>query len=403
MNGPLCHTLGAAGVRSLQSGAMKYTTPSTRLVHAGEPQPRMGGAVVLPVFQSSTFEYRGEANYHDVRYIRLSNTPNHQALAAKLAAVEEAEAALVTASGMAAIATALLTVLQAGDHLLVQDGLYGGTYDFVTGDLGRFGITFSFIEGDRPESWAEALRPETRAIYVETLSNPLLEMPDLEAVVAFAREHGLVSMVDNTFPSPINFRPCPFGFDLTLHSATKYLNGHSDIVAGTVAGSAELVEQIHHKLNHLGGSLDPHACFLLQRGMKTLALRMERHNSNALALARFLEAHPAVTRVRYPGLDSHPRHQRARRLLAGGSGMLSFELRGGVAAAERLFERLQLPVVAPSLGGVETLVTRPATTSHAGMAAEERHRLGITDGLVRVSVGIEDGEELVEDFRQGLE
>jgi cystathionine beta-lyase/cystathionine gamma-synthase len=304
---------------------------------------------------------------------------------------------------MAAITTALLAVLQAGDHLLVQGGLYGGTHDVLTHDLEGFGITYTFIDSNAPETWKKALRPETRAIYVEALSNPLVEMPDLEAVVDFAKEHGLVSMIDNTFPSPINFRPCPFGFDLELVSATKYLNGHTDIVAGAVMGKAELVEKVLYKLNHLGGTLDPHACFLLHRGMKTLALRMAQHNTNAQALAEALEAHPAVTRVHYPGLPSHPQHERAKRLLDGFSGMLSFELEGGLDAVNRLFDRLELPVVAPSLGGVETLITLPSTTSHAGMEPEARRALGITDSLVRVSVGIEGTEELVEDFRRGLE
>lgn len=375
----------------------------TQLVHAGEPEPRIEGAVTMPIFQSATFESAGGGNYHDLRYGRLSNTPNHHALHRKLATVAGAEAALVTASGMAAISTALLTVLHQGDHLLVQAGLYGGTHDFVVHDLPSFGIRFDFIDADRPETWAPLLRPETKAIYVETLSNPLLSMPDLEAVVRFAREHRLAALIDNTFPSPVNFRPCPFGFDLALHSATKYLNGHSDLVAGAVIGRQELVNRVLLRLNHLGGSLDAHACFLLHRGLKTLALRVEFQNRSTLEIARFLAAHPRVVRVNYPGLPDHPQHERARRLLHGFGGMLSFELEGGATAATRLLERVQLPVVAPSLGGVETLITRPAATSHAGLSAEERQRLGIGEGLVRLSVGIEDTADLIADLGQALD
>ncbi len=382
--------------------ARTYRELGTRLIHAGEPEPRIEGAVSLPVFQSSTYEYRGERSYEDVRYIRLNNTPNHLVLHAKLAAIEEGEAAVVAASGMAAITTALLTVLRQGDHVLVQDALYGGTHAFVTRDLARFGIGHDVVDPERPETWRAALRPETRAIYVETMSNPLLRIPELEMVVGFAREHGLVSMIDNTFASPVNFRPCPFGFDLSIHSATKYLNGHTDIVAGAVIGRKDLVAEILHRLDHLGGTLDPHACFLLHRGLKTLALRVERQNAGALALARFLADHPAVARVAHPGLETHPAHARARAWFDGFGGMLAFEPRGGREAAERMFSKLTLPIVAPSLGGVETLVTRPATTSHAGLTPEEREAIGISDGLVRVSVGIEAVDELIEDFAGAL-
>ena len=379
-----------------------YKHIDTKLIHAGEPDPRILGAVSIPIFQSAMFEYGGETDYHDIKYIRLNNTPNHIAVHQKLMALENAEAALVTSSGMAAISTALLTVLSAGDHLLIQDSLYGGTHDFVTKDLGSFGITFDFVNADRPDSWDQKLRPKTRAIYVETMSNPLLQIPDLEAVAAFARDHGLVSLVDNTFASPMNYRPPEHGFDLSLHSATKYLNGHSDIVGGAIIGRAELVDRVKHRLDHLGGSMDPHQCYLLYRGMKTLALRVRCHNESALKVATFLAEHPKVARVNYPGLPTHPQHQRARALFDGFGGMLSFEMKGGLEAAERFIEATTLPIVAPSLGGVETLVTRPATTSHRGMAPEDRQRLGITDSLIRVSIGIEATEDLIEDFGRAL-
>jgi len=374
----------------------------TKLIHAGEIRPRVLGAVSLPVFQSAMYEYRPAESYHDIPYIRLNNTPNHLVLGRKLAALENAPAAVVAASGMAAITTSLLAVLSAGDHLHAQESLYGGTHEFITHDLPSFGIGHDFIDPDRPETWKAKLKPGTKAVYVETISNPLLLVPDLEAVVAFAREHGLVSMVDNTFATPVNFRPAERGFDLSLHSSTKYLNGHSDIVGGAVIGRKDLVEKILFKLNHLGGSMDPHACFLLHRGMKTLALRVARQNESALRIARFLAGHPAVANVNHPGLPGHPAHGRASRLFDGCGGMVSFELKGGAEAAERFMGRVELPIIAPSLGGVETLMTRPATTSHLGMDPGERRRLGIADGLIRLSVGIEAADDLLADFERAL-
>lgn len=375
---------------------------ATKLVHAGEPEPRINGAVAMPIFQSAMFEYAGETSYHDLKYIRLNNTPNHVVLHQKLAALENAEAALVAASGMAAISTALLTVLSAGDHLLVQDCLYGGTHDFITKDFATFGISYDFINADNPDSWKSKLRRSTKAIYVETMTNPLLQVADLKAAAQFAKANGLVALIDNTFASPINFRPLEWGFDLSLHSCTKYLNGHNDIVAGAVIGRADLIQKITYKLNHLGGSLDPHACFLLHRGMKTLAVRMRHQNESALKIARFLEQHPAIAKVNYPGLESHPRHQRARELFDGFSGMLSFEMKGGLEAAQRFIESTTLPIIAPSLGGIETLLTRPATTSHSGMLPEDRRKIGISDGLIRMSVGIEATEDIIEDFEQAF-
>lgn len=384
---------------------MKTKEPhlDTRLVHEGEPRPRIEGAVVMPVFQSSTYEYGGQGRYDDVRYLRLNNSPNHEALHRKLAALEGAQAALVTASGMAAIATSLLALLRPGDHLLAQRTLYGGTHDLVTEVLARFGVEHTFIDAEDPSGWAHAVRPTTRAIYVEALTNPLLQVADLRAVARFGKERGLISLIDATFATPVLLRPATLGFDLVLHSATKYLNGHSDLVAGAIAGGAEHVETIRHTLNLLGGSLDPHACALLHRGLKTLGVRVRQQCATALAVARRLDEHPRVTRVFYPGLPSHPGHERARDLLDGGfSAMLSFELDGGVQSAERFMAALSLPVDAPSLGGPESLVTRPALTSHAGLDPEVRRGLGIGDGLVRMSVGLEDPRDLIDDLEQAL-
>ncbi|MBV8783841.1 MAG: PLP-dependent transferase, partial [Gammaproteobacteria bacterium] len=271
--------------------ARKTDRLETELVHGGEPMPRLLGAVEMPIFQSATYLYAGEKRYDDVRYLRSHNSPNHLALHEKLARLEGAEAALVTASGMAAISGALLGLLSAGDHLLAQNCLYGGTHDLITQEFEKLGLTATFIDAQDPASWARHVRPNTRAIYVEAMTNPLLEVADLAAVAPFARAHKLISLIDNTFATPVNFRPVALGFDLVLHSATKYLNGHSDIVAGAVVGPAELIERIRHKQIVLGGALDPHAAFLLQRGLKTLALRVRYQNESTLRIARFLEGH----------------------------------------------------------------------------------------------------------------
>jgi len=382
--------------------AKTYKHLETKLIHAGEPDPLISGAVSMPIFQSSTFEYSGQTSYHDLKYIRLNNTPNHIALHQKLAALENAEAAVVTSSGMAAISTTILALLSSGDHFLAQEGLYGGTHDFFLKDLSALKISFDFIDGDAPQDWQGKLRSKTKAVYVETMTNPLLQIADLKAIVEFAKSNNLISIIDNTFASPINFRPPELGFDLSIHSCSKYLNGHSDIVAGAVIGRMDLIEKITRKLNHLGGSLDPHACFLLHRGMKTLAVRMKHQNESALEIAKFLESHQAIEKINYPGLESHPGHQRACDLFDGFSGMLSFELKGGVEAAERFIQNITLPIVAPSLGGTESLITRPVTTSHSGLSREDLQKLGISDSLVRVSVGIEATEDLIEDFKQAL-
>lgn len=388
----------------MRDGSSPPRSLSTQVIHAGAPEP-VAGAVVTPIFQSANYLMRGETRYQDLRYIRLHNTPNHEALQARLAAIEGGEAALVTASGMAAISGSILAFAGKGDHVLAQRTLYGGTMSFLEEDSGRFGLEFSAIDLTHPrgeEAWEEKLRPATRLIYVEAITNPLIEVGDLGAVVAFARRHGLVSVIDATFASPVNFRPLEVGFDLVVHSATKYLNGHSDLVAGVVVGDAEKVERVRHLQLHLGAALDPHACFLFERGLKTLVLRVERQNSSALRLARHLSVHPAVRRVRYPGLEDDPGHRWARELFDGYGGMLSFELHSAERAADFL-SRVQIPLHAASLGGVESLVVQPARSTHLAMAPEEREAHGISDRLVRVSVGIEDPDELIADFDQALE
>jgi cystathionine beta-lyase/cystathionine gamma-synthase len=379
-----------------------YSSIETQLITAGEPEPRVMGAVGMPVFQSSTYEYAGEQSYHEIRYIRLNNTPNHIALNKKIAAIENGEAAMVAASGMAAISTALLAVLNRGDHLLAQNILYGGTFDFITKDFMNYGIEHDLIDCDNPDEWKSKLKPNTKAIYCESITNPMMQVGDLKAVVNFAKKNNLISLIDNTFTSPVNFKPLDLGFDLSLHSCTKYLNGHNDIVAGAVVGKAELIEKFTHKLNHLGGTLDPHACFLLHRGLKTLSLRVRYQNQSALKVAKFLDGHEKVAKVNYAGLESSKYYRRACELFIGCGGMMSFELKGGLQAAEKMINGLEIPIYAPSLGGVETLIILPSKTSHILLTPEERRSTGITEGLIRLSVGIENSDDLIADFNTAL-
>jgi len=375
----------------------------TRLIHAGEPKPRIHGSAIVPVFQGNVYEVSDEMAYGDIPYPRLSNLPNHQVLHGKLAAISGAEAALVTSSGMSAISTVMLALLEKGNHVLAQSTLYGGTHGLAQKHLPSLGIETSLVDLDSPKEWKEALRPETTMFYVETLTNPLIHVGDLEAMVAFCRQHDLLAVIDNTFGSPVNFRPAEWGFDIEVHSASKYLNGHSDLIAGAIMGKRGLLEKVKHGLDYFGGSLDPHACFMLHRGLRTLSLRVKTQNENALHLATFLEQHSQVERVHYPGLKSSPSYERARKLLGGGGGVLSFELHGGRQAANQLLDHLDLFVNGPSLGGVESLVTRPAATSHAGMSPEERAKAGISDGLIRVAVGIECATDLIRDLERGLD
>lgn len=375
----------------------------TLAVHGGEPRPGPEGSAVFPIYQGTVYEVEPGTGYHDLKYIRLNSTPSQRYLHDKLAVLEGAEAAVATSSGMAAVTTILLSLMRAGDHLIAGDCLYGGTHDFLTGRAADLGWSFSFVDAGRPETWEAARTDRTKVFLVETITNPLMRVGLLDQVADFGRREGIVTVIDNTFASPVNFRPLQAGFDLVFHSATKYLGGHSDLVAGAVMGGADLIERVRKTINLFGGSLDPHAGFLLARGIKTLALRVQAQNANALALARFLQDHPAVAAVNYPGLASHPDHARAEKLLSGFGGMLSLRLHGGEQAAQALLDAVTLAYVAPSLGGVETLITRPVATSHAGMSLEDRERLGITADLIRISSGIEGVQDLVGDFAQALD
>jgi len=375
------------------------STLDTRSVHAGEPDPRVEGAVTLPIFQSATYTH--EDPEAPPRYVRYNNTPNHKALHEKLAILTGAESALVTASGMAAISSALLSLLDADDHLVAPRSLYGGTLDLFDDLLPRFDIEHTLVTEDTPEAWKTAVQPNTKVLYVESIANPLLQVPDLEGMVDFTEAHDLVSVIDNTFASPVNLRPADLGFDVVLHSGTKYLGGHSDLAAGVVAGPIDLLDDVRHTTKLLGGMLDPHACFLLHRSLKTLGVRVRQQNETAQTVAETLDRHDAIERVRYPGLESHPDHDRAQALLDGFGGMVSFGLVPD-ADIDDFFEALSLPIRAPSLGGVETLITQPIHTSHKNVDPQIREELGITERFVRLSVGLEGTEDLVDDLTTAL-
>ncbi len=371
----------------------------TRVLH--EAERCVEGAASLPIFRSTVWELPPGTAYADIRYPRLNNLPNQTVVARKIAALEGYEAGLVTASGMAAILATLVGLFRPGDHLLVGDTVYGGTHSLVVGELADRGITVTRVDGSDPGSWTRALRPESRGLYLEPLTNPLLAVADLAAIAPFCRAQGLLSVVDNTFASPVFFQPGRHGIDVSLHSATKYLNGHSDVAAGCVSGSKALVQRITNKANLLGGSLDPQAAWLLHRGTKTLGLRVRHQAASALHVARWLEGHEAIARVNHPGLPSHPQHALASQVLSGHGACFSFTL-GEPGRAEAVARSLRLFTYSASLGGVESLVVIPAKSSHAGMAAEDRAEAGISEGLIRVSIGLEDPEDLLEDLAQAL-
>lgn len=372
---------------------------STRAVHAGSPGPVPGGPVVMPIHQTSTF-FSDPDDTGDVRYTRYGNNPNHLAVAEKIAALEGAEDAVLVGSGNAACAMAILSCVAAGDRIVAQEALYGGTLRILNRELPRLGInvTYAPVDGD----WAAALEQPAAALLMEVPVNPTLRIPDIQAAAAAAHRAGVPLIVDATFATPANFRPLEFGADLVFHSATKYLGGHSDLSAGVVAGRRHRVAPVLELVKSFGPVLDPHAVWLLERGVKTLAVRMARHNANGLEIARWLEQHPQVERVHYPGLESHADHERATSLMSGFGGVVSFVVRGGDEAALRLTRALRVMCVAPSLGGVESLVSMPRFTSHASLSREQRHAAGIDDGFIRLALGIEDASDLVADLDQAL-
>jgi cystathionine beta-lyase/cystathionine gamma-synthase len=371
--------------------------PSTLCVHAGTHLDSATGGACSPIYTSTAYAFPNPANQNI--YPRYFNTPNQRVIAGKLAALEQGEDALAFGSGMAAISTLLFAHLKPGDHAAFQADLYGGTQHLITQELTRFGVEVTFCAN--AEEFHGALGPNTRLIYVESPSNPLLRCMDLAAVVRLGRERGVLTVVDNTFATPINQNPIPLGFDAVIHSATKYLNGHSDVNAGVVVASGKIIHRLTEAATNYGGMLDAHSCYQLERGLKTLALRVRQHNENAAELARFLQRHPAVAQVNYPGLPEHPGHALAARQMRGFGGMLSFELRDP-SQVDRLLQRLRVVMPALSLGGVESLICVPSRTSHRLLTPAERQCAGISDGLLRVSVGIEDIEDLLEDVERAL-
>ena len=375
--------------------------PSTIAIH-GTPHRRPDWSPVAPALhQSSTF-VNPIGTEDEVLYSRYGNNPTQVELAKKYALLEGADSAIFVSSGMGATALAHLAVLRPGDHLISSTWIYGGTQHLFDEELGRYGIEVTYVSPDQVRLWRKSVRKSTRAIFVETPTNPLMRVIDLAPIAHLAEEYGLALLVDATFASPINFRPLEHGADVVITSATKYLNGHSDVIAGVVAGTVSFVEEVNRLMRLWGQAIDPHAAWLIDRGMRTLAVRMERHNSNGMAVAQWAEQQPGIAKVHYPGLPSHADHTHAKSVLAGFGGMVGLELKGGAKATERLLKRLTLITHAPSLAGVETLISEPRLTSHKGIGPEGRAKIGIPDGFLRLSCGIEDAADIIGDLEQGL-
>lgn len=372
---------------------------NTICTHVGEVKDEQFKGAVSPLYMSTSYAFDDVAIK---RYPRYLNTPNQEALCKKIAALEKTENALIFGSGMAAISTTLLAFLKQGDHIILQQTLYGGTYNFILEEFKKFGIEYSFTKDMSVASFEELIQSNTKVLYIETPSNPLLTITDIEAVTTLAKANNIVSMIDNTFASPINQTPIDFGIDIVIHSATKYMGGHSDILAGAVATSNEYTEQIWRTAINFGGSLSDFTVWMLERSLKTLNLRVKCQSENALKMAEYLQNNPNVSKVYYPGLESHPDHELAKKQMNAFGGMLSFELKKGMNAMD--FQRA-LEIIKPSmsLAGVESTMLNPAVASHALMGAEERAKQGITDELIRFSVGIEEVEDLIADIEQALE
>ncbi|WP_324027612.1 PLP-dependent aspartate aminotransferase family protein [Maribacter sp. BPC-D8] len=372
---------------------------NTICTHVGELEDTQHKGAISPLYMSTSYAYEDV----DVkRYPRYFNTPNQEGLCKKVAALEHAESALIFGSGMAAVSTALLAFLGAGDHVVLQQTLYGGTYNLVNEEFSKYGIEYSFTEGWSAEAFEAQIKENTKVLYIETPSNPLLTITDLEAVAAIAKKHGIITLIDNTFASPVNQNPIDFGIDVVIHSATKYMGGHSDICAGAVASTTEHMDRIFHLAKNFGGSLSDYTVWLLERSMKTMGIRVRAQNENAMAMAHFLDDLADIEKVYYPGLPSHPDHDIAKKQMKGFGGMLSFELNASFNASQ--FQKaLELIKPSMSLAGVESTVISPTQTSHALMSAEVRAEQGIADGLIRFSVGIEEVEDLKQDILQALE
>jgi cystathionine beta-lyase/cystathionine gamma-synthase len=374
---------------------------STRAIHGDPDQRPDWSPVAPPLYQSSTFT-NPIGSSAEVLYTRYGNNPNQVAIAKRLALLEGAEAAIFVSSGMGAVALAHLAVLRPGDHLLSSEWVYGGVHRLFTQEFGRFGIEVSFVDPQESRTWKRALRKTTRAIFIETPTNPLMRVVDIEPFATLCKAEGLALIVDSTFATPMNLRPLEHGADVVIHSATKYLNGHSDVIAGAVAGTESVIEEVRRLMQVWGQALDPMAAWLIDRGMKTLGVRVARQNATGTTVAEWCAGQTAFSAVHHPSLPSHPDHETARRLLNGYGGMLGVELKAGAAAAERFLRALTIATHAPSLGGVETLVSEPRFTSHASLTAAQRAKAGIPDGFLRFSLGLEDADDLIADFAHAL-
>src|ERR1022692_2321995 len=381
--------------------------PETAAVHGAADLEKKNGPVATPIYQTSTFEVTDNDEQQRVtatdRYYTRWGNPTNTVAEQTVAELEGTEAARTFASGMGAITTTIMALLKAGDHIVAQRDIYGGVTKFLSEWLPRMGIETTFVDTTDYEQHARALRKNTRLLYLESPTNPALRVVDFKKAAALAREHELISMIDSTFGTPINQRPAEYGIDLVMHSGTKYLSGHADLTCGVVAGRRELIEQINDTRTTLGNCMDPHASWMLIRGLKTLAVRVARQNDNALRVAEFLEQHGKVRRVHYPFLKSHPQHAIAREQMSGGGGMVTFEVEGGGEDARRVSEAMRMFTLATSLGGVESLVSIPVLTSHAMISAEQREKMGVTEQMVRLSVGIESAEDLIADLEHALE
>jgi cystathionine beta-lyase/cystathionine gamma-synthase len=373
---------------------------STVCIHAGQEPDPSTGAIITPIYQTSTYVQEAVGRHKGFEYARTQN-PTRLALEKNIAAIEGGKAAYAFASGMAAI-DVITTMLEAGDHVVVTDNTYGGTYRLFEQVLRRYQLSFTYVDTSCLESIERAIRPETKMLFIETPTNPVMRLTDLSAVSEIGRKHRVKVVVDNTFASPVVQRPIEFGADLVVHSTTKYLNGHSDSVGGIViAVHDEDIETLKFLQNAAGAILSPFDSWLILRGTKTLALRMAQHNANGQALAEYLAGHPKIKAVLYPGLPSHPQHALAKRQMKGFGGMLTFDV-GSVEAAHDVCKRVRLMALAESLGGVETLISHPASMTHASVPPERRAKIGLTDGLVRISAGIEDPQDLIADLEQAL-
>ena len=378
---------------------MKFETIA---IHAGERPDKMYGAVSVPIYQTSTFAFEDVGKPKGYDYSRTAN-PTRKVLEDTIAQLEGGKAGFAFATGMAAEAT-VMHLLKAGDHIISGDDVYGGTYRLFQNVMQDFGLEFTFLRMDVRERIERAIKPNTRMLWLETPSNPLLNIVDIEMAVDIARKHNLMTVIDNTFATPYFLRPIEYGIDLVVHSTTKYLNGHCDVVGGAVVTTTdELTEKVQFLLNAMGTCASPFDCWLVLRGIETLPVRMERHEENASAVAKYLTGHTSVSRVFYPGLESHPGHEIARRQMRGFGGVVSIELRDGVEAVNRFLSRIKVFSLAESLGGVASLAEHPATMSHASMPREHREKVGITDGIIRLSIGLENIDDLIDDLRQALE